>query len=148
MSTPLPFRSLIEEPVASLRAISAYLHRCSLDETLVELVFLRASQINGCAYCLDMHARALRQHGERQQRLDTLAAWREAPGFSPRERAALEWTEAVTRLADRPVAESLYEAARRDFSDKEFADLTMAVAVINAWNRLCASLRAAPPERT
>ncbi len=147
MSTSIPFWSLVEEPVASLRAISAYLHHCSLDETLVELVFLRASQINGCAYCLDMHARALRQRGERQQRLDTLAAWREAPGFSARERAALEWTEAVTRLADRPVPDSLYEAARRAFSDKELAELTMAIAVINAWNRLCASLRVAPAER-
>ena len=116
-----------------------------LDRRLFELVKIRASQINGCAYCLDMHTKDARSAGESEQRLYVLPAWREAPFYSRRERAALAWTEAVTRLADGPVPEALYGELREHFSEKEAVDLTMAVIAINGWNRLAAVFRSPPP---
>ena len=107
-----------------------------LDPTLNELINIRASQLNGCAFCLDMHWKDLTAIGEHAQRLYSLDAWRECPYYTDRERAALTWTEAVTVISDGHVPEAVYQEASRHFSEKELADLTLAVAAINAWNRL------------
>ena len=128
----------------AMDALDQYLATCGLDESLLQLVRLRASQINGCAYCIDMHWKDLRALGETEQRLYSLDAWRESPFYSDRERAALAWTEAVTRVADGHVPDAVADAARPHFSDKEFADLTLAVAAINAWNRLSIAARLRP----
>ena len=116
--------------------LGKYLSTCGLDKKLLDLVFLRASQINGCAYCIDMHWKDLRSEGEKEQRLYGLDAWEESPYYTDRERAALAWTEAVTRLRDRNVPDAVYEEARRSFSERELADLTLAIVEINGWNRL------------
>jgi AhpD family alkylhydroperoxidase len=114
----------------------------ALERSLHELVKIRASQINGCAYCLDMHTKDARLAGETEQRIYALNAWRETPFFSDRERAALEWTEAVTRLADTHVPDEVYERVAAQFSEEELVALTFAVVVINSWNRLAVSFRA------
>ena len=113
-----------------------------LDRRLYELVKIRASQINGCAYCIDMHTKDARLAGETEQRIYALNAWRETPFFSDRERAALEWTEAVTRVADTHVPDAIHEHVAKHFNDDELVALTFAVVVINAWNRLAVSFRA------
>lgn len=128
----------------ALLGIEAYLHESGLELPLLHLIKLRASQINGCAYCLDMHWKDLRAIGESEQRLYSLGAWQEGPFYTDRERAALAWTEAVTRITEGHVPDEVYERARGQFSEKELADLTLAVAAINAWNRLAISLRAVP----
>jgi AhpD family alkylhydroperoxidase len=128
----------------ALLGIEAYLHESGLELPLLHLIKLRASQINGCAYCLDMHWKDLRAIGESEQRLYSLDAWQEGPFYTDRERAALAWTEAVTRITEGHVPDEVYERARGQFSEKELADLTLAVAAINAWNRLAISLRAVP----
>ncbi|MGH7620244.1 MAG: carboxymuconolactone decarboxylase family protein, partial [Gemmatimonadaceae bacterium] len=112
-----------------------------LEHSLLELVKLRASQINGCAYCLDMHAKDARAAGESEQRICVLSTWREAPFYSARERAALAWTEAVT-LINAGVTDELYESVREHFNEKELVDLTMAIITINGWNRLAIGLGA------
>jgi len=122
--------------------LETYLHQSGLEIPLLHLIKLRASQINGCAYCIDMHWKDLRAIGENEQRLYGLDAWRESPYYSERERAALAWTEAVTLVASTQVPDAVYEEARRQFNEKEITDLTLAVATINAWNRLAISLRA------
>ena len=124
--------------------LEAYLHQSGLEVPLLHLIKLRASQINGCAYCIDMHWKDLRAIGENEQRLYGLDAWRESPYYSDRERAALAWTEAVTRVTDGHVPEQVYEEVRPHFSEKELADLTLAVATINAWNRLAIASRTEP----
>ncbi|HVC52429.1 MAG TPA: carboxymuconolactone decarboxylase family protein [Stellaceae bacterium] len=124
----------------ALQAVEAYLHQTALGERLIELVKMRASQINGCAYCLDMHSKALRRDGETEQRIYLLNAWRESPLYTPRERAALAWTEAVTRIADAPPADEAYTELRRHFDDKEVVDLTTLIGMINLWNRLAISM--------
>ncbi len=113
-----------------------------LERPLFELVKIRASQINGCAYCLDMHTKDARLAGETEQRIYALNAWRETPFFTDRERAALEWTEAVTRVADTHVPDEIYERVARQFDEAELVALTFAVIVINSWNRLAVSFRA------
>ena len=113
-----------------------------LERPLFELVKIRASQINGCAYCIDMHTKDARLAGETEQRIYALNAWRETPFFSDRERAALEWTEAVTRLADTHVPDEIHERVSKHFDDDELVALTFGVVVINAWNRLAVSFRA------
>src|SRR3984885_9157185 len=110
-----------------------------LEPSLIELVKMRASQVNGCAYCIDMHSKDARAEGETEQRLYALSAWRETPFFTDRERAALAWTEAVTLVSQYHVPDSVYDAARQGFTDEELVNLTFAVATINAWNRLCIS---------
>lgn len=125
----------------AMLGLEEYLHSCGLEEPLLHLIKLRASQINGCAYCLDMHWKDLRAIGETEQRLYSLDAWEESPFYSERERAALEWTEAVTRVADGHVPDAVYDRVRPHFSDKELADLTFAIATINAWNRLNVAAR-------
>ncbi|HVN77267.1 MAG TPA: carboxymuconolactone decarboxylase family protein [Thermoanaerobaculaceae bacterium] len=113
-----------------------YLKNSGLPKKLLDMVYLRASQLNGCAYCIDMHWKDLRAEGESEQRLYGLDAWEESPYYSDRERAALAWTEAVTRLTGRNVPDAVFEEARRHFSEKELADLTLAIIGINGWNRL------------
>lgn len=128
----------------ALLGLEAYLHQCGLEESLLHLIKLRSSQINGCAYCLDMHWKDLRAIGENEQRLYSLDAWRECPYYTDRERAALAWTEAVTLVANTHVPDSVYEETRKHFNEKELADLTFAVATINAWNRLAIASRTVP----
>ena len=115
-----------------------------LEPSLLELVKMRASQINGCAYCLDMHSKDARAAGETEQRLYTLPAWRETPFFNDRERAALAWTEAVTLVSEGQVPDSVYEEAHRHFSDTELVNLTLAIVAINGWNRLSIAFRVVP----
>lgn len=122
-------------------AIGAYLHASSLGNRLLHLVEIRASQINGCAQCLDMHTQDARAEGETEQRLNTLAAWREAPFFDDRERAALEWTEVVTQVAETRVPDEVYERVKQHFTEQELIDLTIAVTQINTWNRLNVAFR-------
>lgn len=112
-----------------------------IDRRLAELVKIRASQINHCAYCLDMHTKEARHAGETEQRIYALSAWRETPFFTPRERAALEWTEAVTLVAETQVPDELFERVSREFTEEELLALTFGVVVINSWNRLAVSLR-------
>jgi AhpD family alkylhydroperoxidase len=126
----------------AMRALQAYVKTCGLERSLLELVYMRASQINGCAYCLDMHSKDARAAGETEQRLYLLDAWREAPFYSERERAALAWTEAVTRIGEGHVPDEAYAAARQHFSEEELANLTLAVVAINGWNRLAIAFRA------
>src|SRR5437660_11641651 len=124
--------------------LEKFLHDSGLEASLIHLIKLRTSQINGCAYCLDMHWKDLRAIGESEQRLYSLEAWSETPFYSERERAALAWTEALTRVAETHVPDELYEQARKEVSEKELADLTLAVATINAWNRLSIAARTTP----
>jgi AhpD family alkylhydroperoxidase len=125
----------------AMAALETTLHGSGLDAGFLHMVKLRASQINGCAYCIDMHWKDARAAGESDQRLYGLDAWREAPYYSERERAGLEWTEALTKITEGHVPDAVYEAARAHFSDKELADLSWAVAAINAWNRVAIAFR-------
>lgn len=123
--------------IKPLLALSEYVKHCGLEAGLIELVLMRASQLNGCAYCLDMHSKDARAAGETEQRLYLLQAWREAPFYSARERAALAWCEAVTRLDPiHGVPDEVHDEARAQFSEEELIDLNMAVIVINGWNRI------------
>jgi AhpD family alkylhydroperoxidase len=124
--------------------LEQYLQDCGLETPLLHLIKLRASQLNGCAYCIDMHWKDLRAIGANEQRLYGLDAWRESPHYTDRERAALAWTEAVTEITKGHVADEVYEEVRQHFIEKELADLTLAVATINAWNRLAISARTVP----
>ena len=128
----------------AMACLEEYLESSGLEEQLLHLVKMRGSQINGCAYCLDMHSKDLRALGETEQRIYGLDAWEETPYYTDRERAALAWTEAVTRIAEGHVPDHVYEEVRPHFSEKELADLTLAVAAINAWNRLAIAGRAVP----
>lgn len=123
------------ELIKKLFELSQLSTRGSLGPTLTDLVHIRASQLNGCAFCLDMHVKEARIHGERELRLYHIAIWRESPLFSEKERAALEWTEAVTRLSA-PIPDSLYERVHTHLSEKELSELTFAIGIINFWNRL------------
>ena len=119
-------------------------HESGLEPSLLELVKTRASQINGCAFCLDMHTKDARAGGETEQRLYALSAWRETPFYTDRERAALAWTEAVTLISETHVPDEVYEQAREQFSEQELAYLTLAIIAINGWNRLAVSFRTVP----
>jgi AhpD family alkylhydroperoxidase len=128
----------------ALAGLQAYVDQSGLEKSLIELVKIRASQINGCAFCLVMHTNDARKHGESDDRMHLLNAWHEAPVFNDRERAALAWTEAVTLVSETHVPDEVYEEARRHFSEKEMVDLTMAVVTINSWNRASIAFRAQP----
>src|SRR5215831_17406334 len=130
--------------VKAMLALEQYLHSSGLDEGLIHMLKLRASQINGCAYCLDMHWKDAKAVGETEQRLYGLGAWQESPYYTDRERAALAWTEAVTNIQEGHVSDSIYEEVRKFFSEKEVADLTLAATAINSWNRLNIALRTVP----
>ena len=135
---------LAPQALHAMGAVEQYVRQCGLETSLLELVRLRASQINGCAYCIDMHTKDARAEGESEQRLYELSAWRETPFYSDRERAALAWTEAVTLISENHVPDEIYESVRQHFSEKELVDLTMAVIAINGWNRLAITFRSEP----
>jgi AhpD family alkylhydroperoxidase len=142
-----PRIDLNEVSRSALRAmmdLQAYVNGSGLEPSLLELVKMRASQINGCAWCIDMHAKDARAAGETEQRLYLLDAWREAPMYGPRERAALEWTEAVTLLREGHVPDEVYRSVREHFSDGELVNLTLAVVAINGWNRINVAFRKVP----
>jgi AhpD family alkylhydroperoxidase len=143
MQARLNAASISPEPMKKMMAMEMYLSGSGLEPSLKHLVKIRASQINGCAYCIDMHTKDARAEGETEQRIYALNAWCETPFYSDRERAALAWTEAVT-LVPQGVSDAVYEEAREQFDDKELVDLTWAVASINAWNRMAISFRAVP----
>jgi AhpD family alkylhydroperoxidase len=128
----------------AMRGLEAYVRQSGLEPTLLELVKTRASQLNGCAYCIDMHTKDARANGETEQRLYALPAWRETPFFSERERAALAWTEAVTLVADAPIDEDDYADVRDHFDEKSLVDLTLAIVAINGWNRLSIAFATVP----
>ena len=145
MSSRISARTVAPGVYQALRGLERYVSESGLEPALLELVRLRASQLNGCAFCLDMHAKALRALGESERRLYVLSAWRDAPFYTEREQAALTWTEAVTKLSDGEVPDEVYQAARREFGDKGLVDLTLAVIAINSWNRLNIAFRNPPP---
>lgn len=143
MEARLNYAAVSSEPVKAMFSLGAYLARSGLEQNLQELMKVRVSQLNGCAYCLDMHTKDARAAGETEQRLYALNAWRETPFFTDRERAALAWAEAVTHISN-GVSDELYEATREHFTEQEVADLTWAVVTINGWNRIAISFRAVP----
>jgi len=128
----------------AMLGLEKYLRESGLEEPLIHLVKLRVSQINGCAYCIDMHWKDLRSIGEQEQRLYGLDAWKESPYYTARERASLAWAEAVTNIREGHAPDEVYDEARKQLTDKEVADLTLAIATINAWNRLAISARTVP----
>lgn len=136
MSQRLPYAKVDPEGLAAMLGLETHVRGSGLESSLIELVKMRASQINGCAYCLDMHSKDAMAAGETAQRLHVLAAWREAPFYTERERAALAWTEALTRIADNGVSDADFEAVRAHFEERELVDLTLAIVAINGWNRL------------
>lgn len=129
---------------ASMRNLEEYVSSTDLESTLLELIKVRASQINGCAFCIDMHTKDARAKGETEQRLYALSAWRETPLYSDRERVALAWTEAVTLISENDIPDSLYDETLRHFDEQELVALTMAIVAINGWNRLAISFRTEP----
>jgi AhpD family alkylhydroperoxidase len=137
----LNYRQLAPEALRAQLGLEAYVRGCGLEHSLLELVKVRASMINGCAYCIDMHTKDARFAGETEQRLYAVSVWHEAPFFTPRERAALRWTDALTAIARDGVSDELFREVRAHFSEKELVDLTMAVNTINGWNRLAVSFR-------
>ncbi len=144
MPQRLPYQTLAPEPYKALLAIEKYLHSSGLDPKLIHLLKLRASQVNGCAFCIDMHSIDARAAGEPEHRLYALDAWRETPFFTDRERAALEWTEAVTLINQTHADDESFSRLRDFFSEKEIVDLTWLIAAINTWNRLAISFRLVP----
>lgn len=133
------------DAIHAQRALSDYARDCGLESSLGELVKIRASQLNGCAYCLEMHTREARAQGETEVRLHLIAAWRESPLYTDRERAALAWTEAVTLVASSHVPDEVYAAARAQFTESELVKLTLMISVINTWNRFAVAFRAVHP---
>jgi len=140
----LDYSKFAHEPLRSMYAIERYLHESGIDLKLLHMIKLRASQMNGCAFCIDMHWKDARAAGETDQRLYGLDAWRESPYYTDRERAALEWTEAVTLVSQTHVPDDVYERVRAHYPEKEIVDLTIAVGMINMWNRVAISFRAEP----
>lgn len=136
MHQRLDYKQASPAAFQAMLGVEQRVHESGLEESLLELVKTRASQINGCAWCLDMHTKDARARGETEQRLYLLSSWREAPCYGERERAALAWTEAVTRIADEGVPDATYAAARRHFDEKQLVDLTLAIIAINGWNRM------------
>jgi len=141
MKERLNYMKLAPEAIKALYAVQRYSQQTGPEQSRIELVKTRASQINGCAYCVDMHTKDARAAGETEQRLHALVVWREAPFFTERERAALAWCEAVTLLAHDHVPDEVYDLARQQFNEKELVDLTMAIIAINSWNRLAVPFR-------
>lgn len=140
MHDRVDFQEAAPDTFAAVRDLDATIRRSGLERGLIELVKMRASQINGCAYCLDMHAKDARQHGETEQRLYLLNAWRETPYYSDRERAALAWTECLTRLPADGAPDAAYQALEATFTPAEIANLTALIGVINVWNRMAVGL--------
>ncbi|HLI89964.1 MAG TPA: carboxymuconolactone decarboxylase family protein [Ktedonobacteraceae bacterium] len=141
METRIRYTTAVPGAFKAMLQFSEYAENSGLETSLIRLIQIRASQINGCAYCLDMHTKDARAEGESEQRLYLIDAWREAPFYSERERAALEWTEAVTLVAEDHIPDEVYERVRPHFSDEELVNLTMAINAINSWNRLNVAFR-------
>ena len=144
MKPRLDYHQAADGAYQAMLGMEKYVRTCGLEHSLLELIKTRASQINGCAYCIDMHTKDARAAGETEQRLYGLSAWRETPFYSERERAALEWTEALTLISTNDVPDELYERVKRHFNDQELVNLTLAVITINAWNRLAIPFRSVP----
>ncbi|MCG2460275.1 carboxymuconolactone decarboxylase family protein [Flavobacteriaceae bacterium F89] len=144
MKPRINYSEVAPEAVKAMVGLEKYMENSGLERPLYELVKLRASQINGCAYCIDMHTKDARKAGETEQRLYALNAWRETPFYSERERAALAWTEELTVISENDVPDSLYEHVGTYFSEKEMIALSMAVIAINGWNRLAIGFRTVP----
>jgi AhpD family alkylhydroperoxidase len=144
MKRRIEFENVAPAATRAMLALEQYVRASGLDPELLELVKLRASYLNGCAYCVDMHTKDARARGESEQRLYAVPVWRETPFFTQRERAALAWTEALTELGRAGVPDSLFEEVRGHFTEAELVNLTMAVIAINGWNRLAVSFRAEP----
>jgi AhpD family alkylhydroperoxidase len=140
----MDYRKAAPGGVRVLLEMEHYLANCGLEQSLMDLIKLRASQINGCAYCIDMHSKDLRANGESEQRLYELDAWQETPFYTERERAALLWTESVTRVADTHVPEAVYQQVRQQFTEAELVNLTFVISTINFWNRILTSCRREP----
>lgn len=137
----LDYYQIAPEPITKLAAVGQYLDTGSIDPSLRLLIEIRVSQINGCAYCVDLHTRQARKRGEIQQRLDTLPVWHESPFFSERERAALAWAESVTLVSETGVPDAVFKTLEEQFTEKEIVDLTIIVSLMNAWNRIAVSFR-------
>ena len=144
MQARLDYKRVAPDAVRVMRDLDSYVHQSGLEPSLLELVKVRASQINGCAYCIDMHTKDARAGGETEQRLYALPAWQETPFYTDRERAALLWTEVLTHSPSEDVADEVYDLICEQFSEKELVDLTMAVVAINGWNRLGVAFRTVP----
>jgi AhpD family alkylhydroperoxidase len=140
----MDYRKAAPGGVKALLDMEKYLATCGLEQGLKDLVKMRASQINGCAYCIDMHSKDLRANGESEQRIYELDAWQETPFYTERERAALLWTEVVTRVAATHVPEAVYEQVRQQFTEPELVNLTFVISTINVWNRILISCRREP----
>jgi AhpD family alkylhydroperoxidase len=148
MKPRMNFYQAAPETIKALTALETLLQGSGLEQSLIELVKTRASQINGCAFCINMHTQDARKHGETEQRLYLLNAWHEAPVYTDRERAALAWTEAVTLISETHAPDDVYAEVRTHFSETETVNLTMLIATINAWNRLAIAFRAVPPAKS
>ena len=144
MKPRMNFYQAAPDTIKALSALESQVQASGLEQSLIELVKTRASQINGCAFCINMHTQDARKHGETEARLYLLDAWQETPVYTERERAALAWTEAVTLISQTRAPDDVYEAVREQFSESETVNLTMLIATINAWNRLAISFRAVP----
>ncbi|MGN6549459.1 MAG: carboxymuconolactone decarboxylase family protein [Pararhizobium sp.] len=147
MEARLDYRKADPALLKALYGLNAAVEASGLERSLLHLIKLRASQINGCSFCVDMHTHEARADGESEQRLYLVSAWKESPLFSERERAAFAWTEAVTRIADGGVSDGLFAHAREHFSEDELTKLTVAIGMINIWNRLCVSFHVIHPVR-
>ncbi|WP_348269169.1 carboxymuconolactone decarboxylase family protein [Edaphobacter paludis] len=144
MQSRLEIQKVAPQAYRTMAALETYVRNSGLEEALILLVKLRASQINGCSYCIDMHTKDARANGESEQRLYALSAWRETPFFTDRERAALNWTEALTLISQSQAPDSIYEEVRERFSELELVNLTMTIVTINGWNRICVGFRKVP----
>lgn len=144
MKPKLDYWKVLPEGMKIVYALNHYSATSGLEPSLLELIKLRASQINGCAYCVDMHSKDARTRGETEQRLYSLSLWREAPYYTDRERAALAFTEAVTLIANQHVPEEVYEQARQQFSEEELVKLMLGIVIINTWNRLAITFHDEP----
>ena len=144
MQPRIDYLKFASEPLKAMYSLENYLASCGLEHKLLHLLKLRASQINGCAYCIDMHSQDARALGETEQRLYALDAWRETPFYTDQERAALAWVEAVTLVSESHVPDDVFEALRKHFGEKDIVDLTLLATTINMWNRLAISMRAVP----
>jgi len=144
MAPRIDYQRVSSGALQAMFGLERYIRNCGLEHSLLHLIKTRASQINGCAYCIDMHTKDARHEGETEQRLYALSAWRETPFYTDRERAALEWTEALTLISQHDISDELYERVRRHFSEEELVNLTMVVVTINGWNRLAIPFRTEP----
>lgn len=144
MKERLSYAKVFPKALETMLELEKFMMSSGLEHSLYELVKIRASQINKCAYCLDMHTKVARSEGETEQRLYALSAWQETPFFTERERAALAWTEAVTLISENEISDELYQETSKHFTEKELVTLTMAVITINGWNRLAISFRTVP----